>query len=347
VKSAPFRIAPDFSPRIWGVRSLAPFYPKKKDLAEPIGEAWLTGRQCLVTDGALRGRSLQSAWLEIPPSDRGPRLADEKDFPLLVKLIFPADKLSIQVHPADAYAARFEKAAGGHGKTEMWHILAADPGAHLLLGLKPGTTEKSFREAIASNQLEGLFEKPPVAAGETFFVPAGTPHSIGPGMVLCEVQEYSDLTYRVYDYGRVDAAGKPRELRVEKALEVMHFGESPAGKVKPLLRRADDCSLLAACRYFAAERWDFPRPHAIQLSPGHFDLYVIVAGSGHFEWPDGEGAFQRGEAWFVPAGDGIVRVLPDERTSLIRAFVPDLAGLRAELRSEGFSEPEIAQAVFD
>jgi mannose-6-phosphate isomerase len=347
VKSAPFRIEPDFSPRIWGVRSLAPFYPQKKDLAEPVGEAWLTGRHCMVTDGALCGRNLQSAWREIPPTDRGPRLADEKDFPLLVKFIFPADKLSIQVHPADAYAARCEKAAGGRGKTEMWHALAAEPGAHLHLGLKPGATEKGFREALASNRLEELFEKRPVAAGDTFFVPAGTPHTIGPGMVLCEVQEYSDLTYRVYDYGRVDAAGKSRELHVEKALEVIHFGPSPAGKIRPLLRLARGCSLLAACRYFAAERWEFPRPREISFSPGHFDLYVIVAGSGHLEWPDGEGAFHRGEAWFVPAGDGIVRVLPDEHTSLIRAFVPDLAGLRAELASEGFSESEIAQIVFD
>jgi len=347
VKSAPFRIAPDFAPRIWGVRSLAPFFPQKEKLAEPIGEAWLTGRDCMVADGALCGRHLQTAWREIPPSDRGPRLAGEKDFPLLVKLIFPADKLSIQVHPGNAYAALHEKAAGGRGKTELWHVLAAEPGACLLLGLKPGTTEKSFREAIASNRLEELFEKHTVAPGDTFFVPAGTPHSIGPGMVLCEVQEYSDLTYRVYDYGRVDAAGKPRELRVEKALEVIHFGASPAGKVKPLPRRPRDCSLLAACPHFAAERWDFPRPGEVPLSPGHFDLYVILAGSGHFEWLDGEGAFQRGEAWFVPAGDGIVRMLPDERTSLLRAFVPDLAALRAELRSEGFSEPEIAQVVFE
>lgn len=343
----PFRLEPEFSQRIWGVRSLAPFYPQKTNLAEPIGEAWLTGRGCHATSGTFRGRDLQGAWHDIPPSARGPRLAGVKNFPLLVKFIFPADKLSIQVHPDDAFAARHEQAAGGSGKTEMWHVLAAKPGAHLLLGAKPGTNKLTFREALVANKLEELLEKRSVQTGDTFFVPPGTPHTIGPGMVLCEVQQYSDLTYRVYDYGRVDAAGKPRELHIEKALEVMKFGQSQAGKVKPLARLAGVCSLLAACRYFAAERWEFPHPGEIPLSCAHFDLYIIVAGSGHFEWPEGDGAYQRGEAWFLPAAEGFIQVLPDERTSLICAYVPDLAELRAELRGEAFSESEVAQVVFD
>jgi mannose-6-phosphate isomerase len=347
VKIEPFRLEPEFSPRIWGARSLAPFYPQKKNLPEPIGEAWLTGRHCRVTTGHFSGRDLQSVWREMAESGRGPRLAEVRDFPLLVKFIFPADKLSIQVHPDDDYAAHHEQAAGGRGKTELWHVLAAEAAAQLLLGVKPGTDKQKFRGALAANTLEELFEKYSVKSGDSFFVPAGTPHTIGPGMVLCEVQEYSDLTYRVYDYGRVDASGKARALHVEKALDVMRFGATKAGKVQPLARAGGACSLLAACRYFAAERWEIPRPGEIPRDAGHFDLYIIAAGSGHLEWAEGEGAYQRGEAWFVPAASGRVQVLPDEPTTMIRAYVPELAELRAELKEEGFAEAAVARVVFD
>ncbi|HYA98137.1 MAG TPA: class I mannose-6-phosphate isomerase, partial [Methylomirabilota bacterium] len=309
------------------MRSLAPFYPQKRDLAQPVGEAWLTARQCRITTGEFSGRDLQAAWCELPPEARGAGPSAAQDLPLLVKLIFPADKLSIQVHPDDGYASSHE-GPGAQGKTEMWHVLAAEHGATLLLGLKPGTTDHAFRAALEAQNLEELFEKRSVQEGDTFFVPAGAPHTIGAGMVLCEIQQYSDLTYRVYDYGRLDASGAPRELHVEKALEVMRYGPSRAGKVKPLARAAG-FSLLAASRYFAAERWEFPHPGEIPLSAGHFDLLVIGAGSGHFEWPDGEGAYKSGEAWFVPAGDAAFRVLPDEHTAVIRAYVPDLARLRA------------------
>jgi mannose-6-phosphate isomerase len=340
-------MAPEFAPRIWGARSLAPFYPQKNNLPEPIGEAWLTGRHCRVASGPFCGRDLAAAWREMPESERGQRLAAVRDFPLLVKFIFPTDKLSIQVHPDDDYAARHEQAAGGRGKTEMWHALAAEPAAQLYLGVKPETDAQKFRRALAEKTLEDLFENYSVKSGDTFFVPAGTPHTIGPGMVLCEVQEYSDLTYRVYDYGRVDASGKARALHVEKALDVMRFGPTKAGKVQPLARAGGACSLLAACRYFAAERWEIPRPGEIPRDAGHFDLYGIAAGSGHLEWAEGEGAYQRGEAWFVPAASGRVQVLPDEPTTVIRAYVPELAELRAELKGEGLPEAAVARVVFD
>ena len=347
MKIQPFRLQPEFSPRIWGARSLAPFYPQKKNLPEPVGEAWLTGRHCRVASGPFCGRDLAAAWREMPPEWRGTQLADVKEFPLLVKFIFPADKLSIQVHPDDEYAARHEPAAGGRGKTELWHVLAAEPAAQLLLGVKPGTDKQKFRRALAANTLEGLFENYSVKSGDTFFVPAGTPHTIGPGMVLCEVTQYSDLTYRVYDYGRVDATGKPRALHIEKALDVMRFGAAKAGKVQPLPRAGGPCSLLAACPNFAAERWEIPRPGEVPRDVGHFDLYVIAAGSGHLEWAEGEGAYQRGEAWLVPAANGCIRVLPDKPTTLIRAYVPELAELHAELEEEGLPEAAVARVVFD
>src|SRR6266478_7399712 len=172
------------------------------DLKSPIGEAWLTGLDCHVVSGQFAGRTLGQAWKEMSVPWRGSRFEGDVDFPLLLKFIFPTDKLSIQVHPDDAYAAIHERAAGGRGKTEMWHIVSAEPGARILMGLKPGVDKKDFLAGLENQTLESLFQSHTVQAGDTIFVPAGTPHAIGPGMIVCEVQEYSDLTYLVYDYCR-------------------------------------------------------------------------------------------------------------------------------------------------
>jgi mannose-6-phosphate isomerase len=349
VRPTPTRIEPIFSPRLWGARSLAPLYPEKSNLTEPLGEAWLTGVDCRIASGPFAWKKLGSAWTEMPAEWRGSQLAAEANFPLLVKFIFPTEMLSLQVHPDDAYASAHEKAAGGRGKTEMWHAVSAMAGAQLLLGLKPGVNKEKFLEGLASRTVEELFETHSVRAGDTFFVPAGTPHSIGPNMVICEVQEYSDLTYRVYDFGRVDAHGQPRELHVEKALQVTNFGKPTGGKVTPLLLPADGAtrSLLAACRYFATERWECSAKCEISVDPERFELIVILEGAGNFAWPDSAARYHRGECWLVPASQGRIDVLPETATSLIRTYVPDIPVLRTELHRDGISATALAQVIFD
>jgi len=300
-------------PRIWGSHSLAPLFPDKTNLAEPIGEAWLTGVDCRVATGPFAGKTLGEAWREMPAEWRGEKFKEPGEFPLLVKFIFPQDKLSIQVHPDDAYAAKNEQAAGGRGKTEMWHAVSAEPDAQVLIGLKPGVDRQKFLAALEAHTLEDLFVAHAVQAGDTFFLPAGTPHTIGPGMVLCEVQQYSDLTYRVYDYGRVDAQGKPRELHIEKALEVLDFASSEGGKVAPkqIIRGRDGWCILAKCPYFYADRMDFDRHVHFKMAPakpglGIFHLLVILSGEGILtglprRGVTGEFPFKPGECWFVPA----------------------------------------------
>jgi mannose-6-phosphate isomerase len=349
VRPTPTRIEPIFSPRLWGARSLAPLYPEKSNLTEPLGEAWLTGVDCRIASGPFAGKKLGSAWAEMPAEWRGSQLAAEANFPLLVKFIFPTEMLSLQVHPDDAYASVHEKAAGGRGKTEMWHAVSAMAGAQLLLGLKPGVNKEKFREGLASYTLEDLFERQPVRTGDTFFVPAGTPHSIGPNMVICEVQEYSDLTYRVYDFGRVDAHGQPRELHVEKALQVTNFGKPAGGKVTSLPLPADGAtrSLLAACRYFATERWECCAKCEIPVEPERFELIVILEGAGNFAWPDSAARYHRGECWLVPASQARIDILPETATSLIRTYVPDIPVLRTELHRDGISAAALAQVIFD
>jgi mannose-6-phosphate isomerase len=353
ISPEPFRIEPIFSPRIWGSRFLAPLFPEKTNLAEPLGEAWLTGVDCNVARGPFAGKSLGAAWREMPADWRGTRLRTVPEFPLLVKFIFSTDKLSIQVHPDDAYASKHEKTAGSRGKTEMWHIVSAKPDAKVLIGLKPGVDKNKFCAALETHSLEQLFEVHQAKEGDTFFLPAGTPHTIGPGMVICEVQEYSDLTYRIYDYGRVDVHGKPRELHVEKALEVIQFGAPP---VVPFHwpNPMDEVgtayvNYLAACRYFAVEKWNFDGWLAkLKADAARFELLTILKGSGHIRWDAGEAKYSAGETWFLPASLQEYELGSSrEESEILRTYVPDIAAFEKMIAEKGYSAEDRRQFIFD
>jgi mannose-6-phosphate isomerase len=347
VKAAPSRIDPVFMPRIWGSRSLAPLFPDKIELAEPIGEAWLTSVDCRIVSGPYQGQTLGAAWHEMPIGWRGSSLANTPEFPILVKFIFPADKLSIQVHPDGAYAYANERAAGGRGKTEMWHACAAEPGAQVLIGLKPGVTREQFHTAIETYKVEELFETHRVRKGDTFFIAPGTPHAIGSGMVLCEVQEYSDLTYRVYDYGRTDSHGNPRELHIEKALAVTDFDKTlRAGRVLGAPPSGEHSNLLAACYFFSTERQEFNRRVKLESNPYRFELLIVVSGSGTIEWQDQKSLYIPGECWFMPATLGRYTLSPNTETVILHATVPNMALLRTRLKDCGVPTEEIEKALF-
>jgi mannose-6-phosphate isomerase len=336
-------------PRIWGARSLAPIYPDKTNLPEPIGEAWLTGPECKIETGPFGG-ALNQVWKGMPAEWRGTDFASHsapREFPLLVKFLFPTDQLSIQVHPDDAYAQQNET-PGAVGKTEMWHVVSAEPGATLLLGLVPKVDREKFQSAIELGELETFFERLPVSPGDTFFVPSGTPHTIGAGMILCEVQQNSDLTYRLYDFHRVDAKGNPRELHVAKAMAVIDFEHRKGGKLSPVaLPSANSAkqSLLVACPYFATERWDLSAQHRAKSDPAHFELLVILSGRGTIQWT-GSSPYQQGECWFVPANLGQFSIVPESNTSILRAYVPTITTLRNDLSRDGVPNSAIEQVLF-
>ena len=338
-------------PRIWGARSLAPIYPDKTNLPEPIGEAWLSGPECQIETGPLAG-PLHQAWQKMPPEWRGTDFASHsapREFPLLVKFLFPTDQLSIQVHPDDNYAQQHEP-SGAVGKTEMWHVVSAEPGATLLLSLVPKVDREMFQSAIKQCGLEKFFERLPVSPGDTFYVPSGTPHTIGAGMILCEVQQNSDLTYRLYDFHRVDAHGKPRELHVEKAMAVIDFDHRKGGRVAPVpLPSADDGakkSLLVACPYFATERWDLSAQHHAKSDPAHFDLLVILSGRGNIQWSANSCSYRQGECWFIPANLGQFSLLPENSTSILRTYVPTITTLRSDLSRDGVPNSTLEQVLF-
>jgi mannose-6-phosphate isomerase len=218
---APFRLSPEFHTRIWGYQDLAPWFQAKAS-GEPIGEVWLTGDGCLAETGPLAGKPLKQITTELGSTLLGAEHAGE-DFPLLVKVLFPKEKLSVQVHPDDAMAQKY---GDPRGKTECWYSLESAAGARVALGLKPGVTKDQVRRAIRDTTLEDLLEYVPMSAGDMVYVDAGTVHAILPGSVILETQQNCDLTYRLYDYGR------PRELHLERSLEAMR-SSTRAGKVPP------------------------------------------------------------------------------------------------------------------
>jgi mannose-6-phosphate isomerase len=231
----------------------------------------------------------------------------------------------------------------------MWHIVSAEPRAELLIGLKPGVTREMFVEGIARDTVETLFLRHPVHAGETYFVEAGTQHAILPGMVVCEIQEYSDLTYRVYDYGRVDQSGKSRDLHVEKALEVTRFGGTHSGKVPPMSLHSPDAikHMLAACKFFATERWDCDRTTPIECDVAEFQLLVFLSGHGTVHDPVSCQSYRPGQAWFLPASLEMAHLQPREPTSLLRVTVPDTNLLVHQLLNTGFDMEAISRVVLE
>jgi mannose-6-phosphate isomerase len=295
---APFRLKPWFSERVWGKRDLRPWYTDT-GTAELVGEAWLTGPQCVVETGPFAGRTLTSI---------APELGGE--FPLLVKLLFPAEKLSVQVHPDDAQA----KALGEtRGKTECWYVLQAEPGAAVALGLKDGTDVAMVRAAIAGGTMEDLLEWVPVSVGDMLFVDAGTVHAIGPGVVLLETQQTSDVTYRLYDYGR------PRELHLEKGLQVMK-AKTMAGKITP--RIMNGFTRLIEQKYFVVDRFDFGEMTEASVSFDGRGCLVGLAGSGVVCTAEGEAVLNPGQAIVVPSGDDGVIVDTETGVSFMRCVAP-------------------------
>ena len=237
---APFRIEPRFTARVWGFRDLRPWYDRAAE-SEPIGEVWLTGDDCLVATGPHAGKRLAALFIEENLTMLGAH-APSPDSPLLIKTIFAKEKLSVQVHPDDKMAQKYGEP---RGKTECWYALAAEPGAKVAVGLKPGTTLAQVEDGIRTGTLEERLNLLPVEAGDMIFVDAGTVHAIWPGSILLETQQNCDLTYRMFDYGR------GRELHIEKSLEATRL-VTHAGKVAP--RHLSDRTVLIDVEYFRIER---------------------------------------------------------------------------------------------
>ncbi len=250
----PIRLEASLHETIWGGRRLERDGWKRLPPGEiAIGEAWETEVSTIAQNEPYTGKTLGALVEEYGAELLGEQVIAifGQRFPLLAKFIDANAKLSVQVHPDDSYADRYE--SGKLGKTEFWYILDAAPGASIVHGFKAPTSRREVQQAIEAVTLENLLYEVPVSAGDVIFVPAGTVHAIGGGILLYELQEYSDITYRMYDYGRLTASGKPRDLHVERSLDVARFDRSTRVKMQPVSLRGgpgytDRC--LVACKYF-------------------------------------------------------------------------------------------------
>lgn len=303
----PFRLAPFFSERVWGKQSLSPWFAST-GTEELVGEAWLTGPQSIAETGPHAGERLDAVVAVEGAAVLGEGSA-EAAFPLLVKILFPADKLSVQVHPDDAQAQAIGEP---RGKTECWYVLEAEPDAAVALGLKVGVTLDDVRLAIADGSLEEKLEMVPVTVGDMLFVDAGTVHAIGPGVVLLETQQTSDRTYRMFDYGR------PRELHVEQGIAVTKLA-TRAGKVAP--RTMDGFTRLIEEQYFSVDRYDL-RSGAATVTMDGPGCLVGLEGTARIVSDAGDVELLKASAVVVPAGATVRVEAPAGAVSFARCMAP-------------------------
>ena len=289
--TAPLVFEPLYMERVWGGRKLETLFGKSLPSGAVIGEAWeLVDReeaQSVVHCGTLRGKTLNELWTEYREQVFGSRYANAAGrFPLLVKLLDAAEKLSVQVHPPAAVAPELK----GEPKTEMWYVASAEEGADMFAGLKAGTTREAFEKSLETGRCANLLHRIPTKAGDCIFIPSGRIHAIGGGNVIVEIQQNSDTTYRVFDWNRTGLDGKPRALHVAESMRSIDFAD-----YEPQLQNPRS-NPLVKCDYFEIERWTLDAPR--EAAPaGDFAIMICLGGKVACA---GE-TFAPGQFFLVPA----------------------------------------------
>jgi mannose-6-phosphate isomerase len=314
----PLLMRPAFDPRPWGTLDLSPIYPQHH-CEQKIGEAWLTGDECRVVNGPLSGKSLAELSAIYGRELVGEAARDPSRFPLLLKFLFPHEKLSVQVHPDDQAAQRVGEP---WGKTECWYVAHARPGAQIALGLKSCATLSQFEQAIQERRAEDLLNWIDVHRGEMIYVAGGTVHTLGPGSVIVETQQQSDTTYRLYDYGR------PRELHLRQGLAAVKERVS-SGKVSrqapQFFNGGNRRAPLISAPYFQVELYELKTCHEFGKPTGKTSVEIMVAleGCAIIESPGQNSVtLGRGDAVVVPASIPEYRVQPQPSIEFLKAWVP-------------------------
>jgi mannose-6-phosphate isomerase len=358
----PLLLAPDLKEKIWGRERLAPLYESKagsrggssrsRSKADPasntprIGEAWLTGEGARFMTGPVSGLTLGQVFARSPAELCGSGWKQDC-FPFLAKFLFTSDWLSMQVHPDDDYALRHERS---RGKTEAWYIIEPGERAAIALGLKAGTTREGLESACRageSREVAQTFRPNPV---EAVFVPARTIHALGPGLVLFELSETSDITYRLDDYGRLDQRGRPRDLHLDRGLATVRL-EAPAYRdlgCQEFEEPFGSRRYVVACPYFAIEVLSVESRCTFAAPPDRVEALAVIAGEGRVETSRGWLAYTTGQTWLVPPQSEPYRLVPEENSRLIRFYVPDIErDFRRPMIHRGLLPEMIAKVVFD
>jgi len=304
------KLEPAFKDYLWGGTKLRDVYGKNCDY-DKVAESWELSThpagESRISCGEYGGLTLSEYFEKAGKAVLGKNCEKFENFPVLIKFIDAKDPLSIQVHPSDEYALRVEHE---YGKTEMWVVMDCEPGAFLYFGVNREVTKEEFRRRIENNTVLEVLNKVDVHPGDVFFIESGTIHAIGAGILICEIQQNSNCTYRVYDYDRRGADGKPRELHVEKALEVSRFTPSDTSdhQGKPEKIPGGSLKKLASCKYFTTERYDVDGTVELDVTGASFASLVITEGTGRVEGPENTVEFKAGDSLFVPAGSGKVKL---------------------------------------
>ena len=307
MKPYPLKFRSIYKQRIWGGQKLREVFYKDIPPFEKIGESWeladLPNDKSVIANGELAGQTLKSAIEKYPKEIT----SDENfsgPFPLLIKFLDAEDILSVQVHPDPKTCQRMGK---GEPKTECWYIISAVSGAVIYKGLKKGVSKEEFAEAIKKGSVADMLAKVPVEAGQCHFLPAGTAHSIGAGLLIAEIQTPSDTTYRVFDWNRVDDTGKGRQLHIEEALESIHFGASSDELAVTTVGRLVDCE------YFKIDKGHQGKGCELLLSAGRMKTLIILSGFGTMLTAFETSAdFKAGDIILVPAAyEGVMRCAGD------------------------------------
>jgi mannose-6-phosphate isomerase len=327
----PLLMSPVFDARPWGTTDLSPIYPNHH-FSEKIGEAWLTGDHGKVANGPLAGKSLAELTVEYGQRLVGDAARDASRFPLLVKFLFPQEKLSVQVHPDDEAARR---AGQPCGKTECWYVAHAKAGAQIGLGLKPGVTRAQLESAIGENRAEELLNWIKVYTGEMIYVAAGTVHTLGPGSIIVETQQQSDITYRLYDYGR------PRELHLKEGLAVVKEKVASGKVIRPAPSQLNGGKNLLAplilAPYFRVEKYELKGSLMLSTDAGGGkrspQILVAVEGCAMIEAPGSVPVtMAKGDAVVVPACVEEFGIRPQWSVEFLKSSVPGLSLPEPETR---------------
>lgn len=289
----PLKLSPALHTKIWGGARLNTMMRKPLPTSEPYGESWELHDSATVANGPLRGASLGDLAREYGAELLGSGNDPADGFPLLAKLIDATDWLSIQVHPDDEQARKLE--GDPRGKSEAWVILHADAGAKLVIGVQPGTTREGMAGAIRRNRLEELLVYAQVKAGDALYIPANTIHALGPGLLIYEIQQSSDVTYRLYDWGRLGLDGQKRQLHIDKGLQVARLASLPR-------LQQPEGDLLVDCDYFRTWRHELTGPARAIVSEGRFQSLTCIAGICAIEAKGQESVeLSLGETGLIPA----------------------------------------------
>lgn len=308
----PLKLQAPLKDYLWGGTRLKTEYGKETDM-EKVAESWELAchkdGQSIILNGEAAGMTLEDYVAQQGKRVLGTHGDRFSYFPLLIKLIDARDNLSVQVHPDNDYALRVE---GEYGKTEMWYIIDAVPGASLIYGFKEEITQEEFRRRIADHTLLEVCRQVPVHPGDVFFIEAGTLHAIGSGILIAEIQQNSNTTYRVYDYGRVGKDGRPRELHVDKAIEVTKL--QPISRDIKTLASPDffaefDMKLLAQCDLFTVYDFQLHGRCHLQATTNSFQSLIVLEGVMELEYSRGIERLEKGDSIFIPAdfGDYMVK----------------------------------------